>query len=332
MFKYEIFWYKYSDYRLDNNMIVPVGSEIFKYNPFDYFDKKRKQPKVAEVNYTKDKDELNIHECFVNIDVNNPEEMVKWVKEFGIPYSKYEDNDGKIHNCFLVKEKSQARRLIDEISVDEFRRCVIDYRDLIKLYDCVQNPSQNDEVLRNIVYSKSFQENYAIMERQLYTETTQAAKQHGWDELLELWDNTPRMSPAEMEDYDQYDEWVKANGGVFGCAKLYIDLNLEYMTQDVREKYTTVSGKVNVSWSSPSLLGLLYKMIILDWTRGKSFIKCKHKYCYEYFIPGDDGSVYCSKECRNRGKQMDYRKAHREEIALKRKERAKAIKKLNKSS
>ena len=330
MFKYEVDWYRYSDYRLEDNMIIPVGSEIIKYNPFDFFDNIRKQPKEPKYNYKKDKRELNIHECFANINVDSSEEMLKWVKEFGIPYSKYQDSDGKIHNQFLVKGKTQFGQLIDEISVDEFRKSVLDYRKLIMLYNYVQDPGLNERSMRIAVYSESFQTNYAIMERQLYTETTQASNQYGLNTISELWDKTPPMSPEEMENYDEYEEWIKSHGGVLGFAKLYIDLSLEYMTQDVREQYTTVAGKVNVSWSSPSLLGLLYKMILLEWTRGKSFIKCKHKYCYNYFIPSDDGSVYCSDKCRNRGKQMDYREAHKEEIALKRKERTKALKELKK--
>jgi len=431
MFNSKKDWYRYSDYRVENDVIVPIGSEIIKYNLFDYFSLvRRKRPETSRITYE------NIQKSFVNIDIRNPDEVCKWVKKFGVPYSKYEDNKGEIHNNIFVNGKPKIRKLIDKISVEEFGKIVRDYREIINLHNVVYPISQNYSAILNVIKLSTLLDNYYIMITQLDMETTQAAEEYVREKKSDLKNNIFYMSSKETPLFEEMKEWaytfekrveslemrlslfkdklnlsgeiksveewemLKKKGILFNemvtsfdqwirsCeklkalsdwikklsyekleliresvelirkyrvrlklyeeylvlqdemaildeeivewVKLYINLRLEYMTQDVREQYKIVDGHLEIGWNSPSLLGLLYKMLTLEWNVGANLIKCKHKYCCNYFIPIDHTVLYCSEQCNNNGKQMNFRNANKESLALKRRQKAKQQKKATK--
>jgi len=321
LFLYENERYKFSDYKIDNDMIVPVqGATQIKYDPFKYFHEKRKQ--YARENYQ------NIHTSFASINIDNLEEILNWVKLFGVPYSKYKDEMGKYHINFPTVNRQQVHKVVDEISVDDFKRSVIDFKVTVTLINALKKPvGDNLKFIKHIVHTRRFKDIYDELESKAVMRTTQADEEHTLDGLIMEWENTSPMTREEMKLYEESYDWVKEYGGEINLAEGYIALYLEHVTKDVNETYTVRNGELLVGWNAPSLLGLLYKMLILEWSKGADIIKCHNKTCNKFFLPNsNNNNRYCSEECSNSERQRVYRKNHEKELAEKRKQKSKKIK------
>jgi hypothetical protein len=316
-FDFQTKWYKWSDCELQDGVIKPAKDAFtIQYNPFDFFtDKmqiKQSEQKIEPL------EKRHIHTSFATLDTNNPEELLRWVKAFGMPYSVHIDKNGNHHKNFPVAFKDGTNwDIVDRISIDDLAGEISIFRNVVELYNATINNTEKDlEYIRSVVSSRSFYNGYEFLERMMPSKDHSEAHRMAWMlPLEEVWNKTPAYTAEELQDYDSSRDLVGECGGVVGLAKSFISLLLDFVTQDVREVHLFEGKQLRIGWKYGSLLALLYKMLSLEWSRGRSVRKCANPYCGVFYTPYSPTTLYCSDLCSNRVRQQNYRKAHKDTLA-----------------
>jgi hypothetical protein len=310
-------WYKWSAYELVKGFIKPTkGATIIRYNPFDFFtdtlDFKRKKG-LRPLN------ERHIHATFATLDPNNTDEILRWVTAFGIPFSMHIDKDGGYRRNF--PHIINSHDIVDMVRLTDLAGAIETYKTVINVYNAVQSGLEEDlQYILGVVSTRSFYNYYQYLEQQTRSVVpSEAHDKVGMDALEELWDITPAYT-GNLEDYDVSRDLIDECGGIVGLAKSYITRMLNHATQSVKEAHLFEENQLKIGWEYGSLLALLYKMLSLDWSKGKNVRKCDNLYCQEFYIPYSPTALYCSDVCSNRGRQQTYRKDNREKLANYRKE------------
>lgn len=306
-------WYKWSDYELVDGVIKPVkGARSIEYNPFDnYLDRLRMKKPVKKTSPR----ENYIHASFANIDYKNENEILEWVKTYGVPYSYYVDSSGERMKCFPQvppqRSNSFAKDMSDELSISEIVSEIQAFRRTINFYSLIRQKPINTSALRECINQIGFQQEYLITTTNLDDRSPSSAhKAFGLqliEEAFEKFDK-PCYGLEELQTFEE------EYGGIENIIEEYIQNVLNITTQSVTEIVRFHGDQLQVTYQYGSLLALMYKMLVFDWTKSIEMRTCADNSCRRFFIPYHPSSIYCADECRNRVSAREYRQNHKQQI------------------
>lgn len=294
-------YYHFSEYEIKDGIIKPTASaqkmEIKKYNPFDFFKSKLyKRP-----DYAPKIDKLPIHVSFSAIKSN--EDALEWVNNYGFPFSYYINIKNKdiSYKNFPDSINSPELKPLNTLPIEEICKNAELFCSAIDLYNMIKK-HQIDEI-RKVVGNSIFKENYEYLWSKYNYQKDGAAKRHMTNKTAELWDNTPASDePCPEEVFSESDPYyLSLQNEPISLAQDFLSMLISCSTNSVRETLifdqNLPEKPPKIGWIFSSLLALLYKMLLLDWSQGYSVQRCANKNCNKMFVPFNDKSNYCCKAC-----------------------------------
>lgn len=294
-------YYRFAEYEIKNGIIGPTDSAkkmgIIKYNPFDFFKSKLdKRPK-----HTPKIEKLPIHVSFSAIKSN--EDALEWVNNYGFPFSQFINIKNKNILCenFPYPVNSPDLVPLYTLPVEKICKNAELFCSAIDLYNMIKN-NRIDEI-RQVLAKSISKENYGYLWSKYKYQKDGAAKLHLINKVAELWDNTPASDePCPEEVFLESDPYYSSvQNEPISLAQDFLSMLVSYSTNSVIETLifdqNSPEKPPKIGWTFSSLLALLYKMLLLDWSQGHSVQRCANKNCNKIFVPFNDKSNYCCKTC-----------------------------------
>ena len=276
------------------------NGEIILYNPFDFYtienDFRQKLDDRPNIN------DLQIHWSFASI--NSEQSVFEWVSKYGLPYYIYGKDNGESNNelnrDFPLSPDANIRALKNNaLSIKDIQKEVETFRNTIDLFNALKNSD-----------SESIWETFL---RSYLRNTWQPLFYRDSDSSISVINAVSLNNSILNKEPLTKDEVIDAaNKDSFLIASEYLTALISYSTQSVHEtiKFTKIGLQsfAMVSYSFSSILALLYKMLLIEWSKGYSIRHCADPKCNTYFIPSNNKNMFCSSLCKNRVKMQNYRK------------------------
>ena len=296
-------WYCYKSYQIKNGKIMPTkeskNDETIFYNPFDYYrienDFRQKLNDRPSIN------DLQIHWSFASI--KSEQSVFEWVSKYGMPYSIYgkdnsESNNEANRDFPLFPDANISILKKNALNVKDIQKEAETFRNTIDLYNALKN-NESETIWETFV--RSYLRN---IWRPLFYRNT--------DLNSSVINAVPLNMPIPNKEPLTEDEVIDtAAKDSFLIANEYLTALISYSTQSINEtiKFTKTGfpSFAVISYSCSSILALLYRMLLIDWSKGYSVRHCADPKCNTYFIPSNDKNVFCSSLCKNRVKVEKFR-------------------------
>lgn len=311
-------WHRYEKYEVKNGKICPtkeaMKSEKITYNPFDFYTSEKDF--TQKINDRPKIDDLQIHWSFASIKSEN--DVFDWVSKYGLPYYFYEtksENNNKLEkkNPFSL-DKTVCNSQKNSLSMKEILKEAETFRNAIDLYNALKS-GDSDSVFE--IFAGSYERSTCKLlfyygSSLNYESLSQHKCRDGNNNIVKLWHAVPANQPLPNKEPSTDNQvFIAANKDAFSIAQEYLSALISYSTQSVHEtiKFTNAGSQslAMIDFSFSSLLALLYRMLLIDWSKGHFVRRCADPRCNTYFVPLNDQNMFCSSLCKNRVKVEKFR-------------------------
>jgi len=329
-------WVKINKFELINNVIcLSEKSVIEEYNPFYYYTNPIDQNIVNEIlgDSLNRQQDFFIHNLLLSIDHTNTDQILKWIKHFGVlfpfadkdnsfthdpndllselPEEFFDENDNLLNPS--LKPVAYLNEISEEIHLMQFTITAIKVAD--------SNYAESESFIKSILIDDYFMDFlsdngfFSILKGKIsiLPETDNVIDEqlrNEFDAKIPNADFTKDVRPI----ISIIEKCRKTNSIQLAFNHLgnrLLDELIEFIfstkLHDISPLLKSDNGKFTFKFINSSLAGLIYFFIALNTSANVLPRKCFLKSCHRYFIPTRDDAIYCSDTCKNRAKQQRHR-------------------------
>lgn len=321
---------KYKNYKLNDNAIYPLSTQVNFYNPFDPLDISTVES-ILENDYVDYNFEL--HTLFLNLDFHNHEQIYRFVKQFGFLYNPIYMDEALQKEIIGKFSLNQLRYRIGvfahlyhegeslllsnhnsrAIYLKEFREEIERMRLVIELYMGIKSQevtilSKNTQFLLFWEYNLSHPTLQPIKElllnsklKEKLTSTLTQIEELKTAEKLSKQHLESLIERIEDTFTDMYQ--LKLDDLIIEMCIVYLEAIMEVALKGVSPKTTIgIDGTCGQTLVFSGLLSAMYFNIHQDFLSNKMYKRCQNPNCHHLFIAKATNKNYCSSQCQTRAK------------------------------
>lgn len=268
---YEWYWSKSDNVYIENGYVVADSkAKIIKYNPINDF----------KLIYTYN--EESIFTKFASINIENSDEILNFIKQFGFLYNS-------IYDIFQNKDRENEPYMED---IKEIIENIEKFKQLVKL-DLAMSKNVKDYELCIIL--KKLNKKYLNIPQNIVLD----------------------MALEEIKNFENQKNININNSLRYYCLQI---IEFEYLKKEKNVYFRPIIDKndmeIKESWYAKDLISVIYHLFYLKLTQKEVLKKCQNIKCTNYFpvYINDTRKKYCTPECANVQGSRDYRNKYREKI------------------
>lgn len=315
-FKLQVF----SEYEFADGVIKESGSITKTYSYFDFYhgqddligEGSVKQEDLASIFGKQMTQDEKIFVSFAALDETNEEQILAWIKLFGLPCKHHKIPLKSLGNEFnrLLVGSEKISTIKDEIALMKWLLAMFSLYKTKEWVDFDIDKSTGRLFRRKGIFNPKNDQLWKVKSERigLINQTIESLfsrqLRYVHPELsYELGNNAESQIMQNLNI-----EWdIKKSFNEESCSmdtELHYNENSDLIAQAIQKPFICDYPAFFLKWSFPSLLSAMYFHMALDINKSVIPISCANNRCRKYFSPIKSSQRFCSPTCRNRDNQQ----------------------------